>query len=68
MKIIYTFIVVSRIVAVLFEKHAAVLAVPTVVALTLPLAIVRHSALSVARTGIRTALHRAVFSVPSGDA
>jgi hypothetical protein len=63
-----TFVIVSSIIAVLFQKYAAILAVPTIVALALPLRVVRHPALSVTGTGIRASLHRAVFSVPSGDA
>lgn len=65
---LYTFVVVSPVVAVLFEEHVAIFAVPTVVTPALPLAIVADSALSVPGTGIWATFHGAVFSVPAGHA
>lgn len=46
----------------------AVLAVPAVVALALPLGVRVDLALAVAGAGVRAALHGAVATVPAGDA
>lgn len=63
-----TFVIVSSVIAVLLEKHVAVLAIPAIVTPTFPLAIVADSALSMSGTGIRAAFHGTVFPIPAGHA
>lgn len=63
-----TFIIILPVITILLEQHTAVLSVPPIGALALPLAITVHPTLTMVRTRTGASFQRAVLTVPTRDA
>jgi len=65
--LLFTFVVISAVSTVLFQRDTAVFAIPVIVALAHPQAFRGHVALAVSRAGFGAPFQCAMFAVPTRD-